>query len=257
VGNLGDAQLQYEQALKIDPKSLASALALARVYARQGRPDAALKVYQTAEKHHRRSAALFNDKGLLLADQKDWPEAIAAIRTSVKLEPSASKYHNNLGMVLAASGNYDEAYQEFREAVGPGPAHFNVALMLLQAERTVEARNHLERALVAMPSLKKAQELLAQLDVRGSASGLVAIEREVEVELERSPTDDTDVQAKELRTASDDKEMRKVHAEHHEEIEHAAANTAEPAENTNQASGGADTDRSPWSRRWVPPKWLR
>jgi Tfp pilus assembly protein PilF len=256
VGNLPAAQAQYEQVLRIDPKSLNGSLALARVYARQGRPDAALKVYQTAEKHHRRSAALFNDKGLLLADQKDWTASIAAIRTAVKLEPSESKYHNNLGMILASSGNYEEAYKEFREAVGPGPAHFNVALMLLQADRPVEARDHLERALAAMPSLRKAQELLQQLDVSTSTTSLASNEREVEVELDASTEDEEQISDQELRTA-DNKEMLKVDAIENETVEQAAAESSEPATVEAPASNSTESNRNPWSRRWVPPKWLR
>ena len=164
TGKLGDAQQQYEQALKAEPKSLSVTLALARVYARMGRPDAATKVYDQAERHHRKHAALFNDKGLLLAEQKQWPKAVATLQKAVKLEPSNSKYHNNLGMALAASGSYQEAWNEFRDAVGPGPAHYNVAYMLVRSGRTDEARTHLVQALADMPSLTEANTLLAQLN---------------------------------------------------------------------------------------------
>jgi Tfp pilus assembly protein PilF len=248
VGNLNAAQVQYEQALKSDPKSLSTALALARVYARQGRPEAALKVYQTAEKYHRRNPALFNDKGLLLADQKDWAAAIAALRVAIKLSPTESKYHNNLGMVLAAQGNYEDAYKEFREAVGAGPAHYNVALMLLQADRPVEARNHLERAIAAMPSLDKAQQLLDELDERNSNSMLATSEREVEVDLDRTDAD---------RTESAESDTHKIALEFDPEIEHASATTEPQAAKPAATRPAAESDRTPWSRRWVPPKWLR
>lgn len=244
VGNLDAAQAQYEQAVKCDPKSLESSLALARIYARQGRPDAAIKVYQAAEKHHRRSAALFNDKGLLLADQKDWPAAIAALRTAVKLESSESKYHNNLGMILASSGNYDEAYKEFREAVGAGPAHYNVALMLMQADRPVEARNHLERALAAMPNMQKAQDLLEQLDGRNSGTTLASNEREVRVELDRAIEDD-------------DSELQTVDGTFDPQVEHAAVLAAPATPAKEQPPATEESEHNPWSRRWVPPKWLR
>ena len=239
-GNLTAARDQFEQALKIDPKSLKAALALARVEARLGRPDAALRIYQDAEKRHRRSAAVFNDKGLLLAEQKDWSGAIAALRTAVKLEPKESRYHNNLGMVLASSGSYDDAWKEFVEAVGPGPAHYNVALMLLQAGHTIEARNHVERALVAMPTLKQAQELLAKIDADSPSGTLAATEPEVDTELQH--VGELSVHNRTTDVIEDS------------QVSPAAA--SEPAA-TPEPAAQSDPPADPWSKRWVPPKWLR
>jgi Tfp pilus assembly protein PilF len=162
-GNLGEAQAHYEQALKLNPKCLDAMLALGRVYTRAGRPDAALKMYDRAEKAHRKNPSVYNDKGLCLAEQHDWPGALAALRQATKLDPASSKYHNNLGTVLAASGQYDAAWSEFREAVGPAVAHYNVAVLLASADRIAEAQDHLERAMAAMPHLAQAESLLAQL----------------------------------------------------------------------------------------------
>ena len=239
-GNLTSARDQFEQALKIDPKSLKAALALARVEARLGRPDAAMRIYRDAEKYHRRNAAIFNDRGLLLADQKDWTGAIAALRTAVKLEPKESRYHNNLGMVLASSGSYDEAWKEFRDAVGPGPAHYNIALMHLQAGHPIEARNHAERALAAMPPLKEARELLAQIDAESPSGTLAATEPEVGMELE----DVGQLSAPESTTnVTDDQHV-------------VPAAALEPAVEPEPAAE-SDPPADPWSKRWVPPKWLR
>jgi len=164
TGNLSLATEKYEQAVKTDPKSLKASLALAHAYGRSGRTESALRVYQAAEKYHRKIAALHNDRGLLLAEQKDWSGAAGALKTAVKLEPSSSKFHNNLGMVLAMSGDYEAAWKEFSEAVGPGTAHYNVALMMIQAGKMNEARDHLSRAIAIMPSLKEAQAAVAQLN---------------------------------------------------------------------------------------------
>ena len=241
--NLTGARDQYEQALKTEPKSLKAALALARVEARLGRPDAALRIYQNAEKQHRRSAAVFNDKGLLLAEQKDWPGAIAALRTAVKLEPSESRYHNNLGTVLASSGSYDDALKEFREAVGPGPAHYNIALMHLRAGHTVEARNHVERAIAAMPNLKQARELLAQLDAESPSGSLASTEPEVNMDLE-------DVgQINEAESTSE------VIDDQH--VTPAAMTEPAVASEPSAKSSPPPATEDPWSKRWVPPKWLR
>lgn len=243
-GNLTGAQAQFERALKLDPKSLKAALALARIETRLGRHSAALRIYQNAEKQHRRSAAVFNDKGLLLAEQKDWAAAIAALRTAVKLEPAESKYHNNLGMVLAASGAFEDAWKEFREAVGSGPAHYNVALMMLQVGQTVEARNHLERAVAVMPSLREAEELLAQLDADGPMPNMAGEAAEVAVELE-------DV---EQLTAHESQSNATVDPQ----VTPASATVPQVSSESNTAEPeSASTPDDPWKKRWVPPKWLR
>ena len=242
-GNLAEAQAQYEQALKLDPKSLKTSLALARVYAQQGRPDAALKIYKDAEKQHRRSAAVFNDKGLLLAEMKDWTGALAALRTAVKIEPKESRYHNNYGMVLAASGDYEAAWKEFREGVGPGPAHYNVALMLLQAGRTAEARDHLERAVAAMPGQKDAEALIAQMDTGAPSEKLVSAGPEVGVELEEIGHLTVPMGASKPRVDS--------------QISPAVA--TEPADSSDSTAKPESSTSAgdPWKKRWVPPKWLR
>jgi Tfp pilus assembly protein PilF len=249
--NLTAARDQFEQAHKADPKSLKAALALARIEARLGRTDAALRIYQDAEKQHRRSAAVANDKGLLLAELQDWNAAIAALRTAVKLEPKESRYHNNLGMVLASSGSYDEAWKEFREAVGPGPAHYNIALMHLQAGHPVEARNHAERAIAAMPTLKDAHELLAQLGADAPAGTLTATEPEVNMELD-------DVNQMNVGGKSDGDVIEAGGSDLIEDSNVAPASASEPAPlepTAEPAAPAADPD--PWSKRWVPPKWLR
>lgn len=261
--NLTGARDQFEQALKLEPKSLKAALALARVEARLGRPDAALRIYQNAEKQHRRSSAVFNDKGLLLAEQKDWNGAIVALRTAIKLEPSESRYHNNLGMVLASSGSYDDAWREFREAVGPGPAHYNIALMHLQAGHNVEARNHLERSLAAMPNLKEAHDLLAQLDAESPGGSLAGTEPDVNMELENvgqlakyettsNVTDDQHIvpAATSEQAMSEPAGESKPAVELEPGVESKPVILSKPAAKTNPPV-------DPWSKRWVPPKWLR
>jgi len=239
-GNLTGARDQFEQALKFEPKSLKAALALARVEARLGRPDAALRIYRDAEKHHRRNPAIFNDKGLMLAEQKDWTGAIAALQTAVKLEPKQSKYHNNLGMVLAWSGSYDEAWKEFREAVGPGPAHYNIALLHWQAGHPVEARDHVERALAVMPTLNEARELLAQIDAESPSGSLAATEPEVDMELEDVGQISVPENATEI--------IEEQHIVPAAAFEPVVEREPEPE---------PEPPADPWARRWVAPKWLR
>ena len=169
AGKLQDAESQYEEALKADPKSLDALLATARIYTRTGRYDAALDVYKRAEKHHPKDPSVYNDKALCLAEQKQWDAAVATMRQAIKIDPRNSKYHNNLGLVLASSGQHEEAWKAFREAVGPAMAHYNLAVVLLRAGQPSEARDHLDRALAIMPQLEQAQALLARMEQQPKA----------------------------------------------------------------------------------------
>jgi Tfp pilus assembly protein PilF len=247
-GQLSVAAERYEQALKLDPKSLKASLALARVYNRMGRPDAALKVYEAAERHHRKEPALFNDKALLLAEQNQLTAAVDLLRQATKLDKSNSRYHNNLGMVLALAGEYDEAWKEFREAVGPAPAHFNVATMLMKAGRTQDARDHLERAVAIMPSLKEAQTLLAQMSEKPAAPAPAPQQPEVGIVNAPKVTINSIFSnvpaAEEIQPVSVDSPTD-------------ALDVAAPHEITPVPQPEAPSHQNPWERPHVAPKWLR
>jgi Tfp pilus assembly protein PilF len=234
--DLARAQLAYEEALRNDPNSLGAVLALARMYQRNGRADSAIALYRDALKTHRKDATLWNDFGLCLGDQKYWPEAIDAMKRATQLDPHRALYHNNLGMLLAGAGKIDEAWKEFRDAVGPAPAHYNIAVMLLRAGKPAEARNYLERAVALMPTFHDAKDLLARLNDP----------------VERDDVLPTAAQ----RPASDEVEL--VPATHNGEpsnprIPPGPRIGVRPDAIPELPKRPEDSD--PWSRRWVNPKW--
>ena len=47
------------------------------------------------------------------------------LRQATDLEPNRSHMHNNLGEVLRLSGNFDEAAQSYRKALGLAPSNPN------------------------------------------------------------------------------------------------------------------------------------
>ena len=174
AGRNDEATSFYEAALKEDPNSVNVLLALARNYSDLGRPQAAMSIYRRAQKQHPKNSAVYNNMGLDLANQKQHHEAIYALRNAVRLDPSNSKYHNNLANTLAKLGNYDDAWEEFRAAVGPAKAHYNVAFMLACAGELDRARKHLEQATRLMPDLQPANGLLAMLRKQSAAGQSIA-----------------------------------------------------------------------------------
>lgn len=232
--DLAHAQLAYEEALRKDPNSLGAVLALTRVYQRNGRADSAIALYRDALKTHRKDATLWNDYGLCLGEQKHWPEAIDALKRAVQLDPHRALYHNNLGMLLAGGGKIDEAWKEFREAVGAAPAHYNIAVMLLRAGKPAEARDHLERALALMPTFSDAKDLLARLN---------------------DPVEHDEVLPTSAQAPASD-EVEFVPASH----DNGRGISALPSGPRTGAPAAPEPpkrpeDSDPWSRRWVNSKW--
>jgi tetratricopeptide (TPR) repeat protein len=70
----------------------------------------------------KRAATLFN-RGEALTRQEKWPDAEAAYREAIRLDPSVAKYHDELGDVLAMQNKWADAEASFRNAVRIMPAN--------------------------------------------------------------------------------------------------------------------------------------
>jgi tetratricopeptide (TPR) repeat protein len=76
--------------------------------------------------------------------------AFSAMRRAQELDPVSPVINTNLGVNYYYQRLYEPAIRQFREALeidsGYEPAHYRLALALLQQGATDEARSHLERA---------------------------------------------------------------------------------------------------------------
>ena len=72
-------------------------------------------------------------------------------------------------------GSLNEGLSAFTSIVGPPEAHYNVGVLLHQQGRTVEAEQHLQKALALKPDLAPASKLLSRLHrERGRAPAVAA-----------------------------------------------------------------------------------
>jgi len=173
---LREAEEAYENALREDPHLVPALLGLARVYQQTGRPDAALELYEQLVQRAPENPSVWNDMGLCYRNLGDLVEAERCLRRAVELDPMKDLYRNNLAYVLASLGYYRQAWEEFRRAVGPAAAHYNLALVAVEQGDRATAVKHATEALALEPKMEPARKLLEQLE-RGGSQGKPATAR--------------------------------------------------------------------------------
>jgi Tfp pilus assembly protein PilF len=98
---------------------------------------------------------------LYLAD--DYVGALKRLRQAAKLAPGIPVIYNNLGIVNARVGKYEEAYKYFAIATNEYDAHLKLASILEDHRRDREAVKHYEAALGMQPGASAVLERLVAL----------------------------------------------------------------------------------------------
>jgi len=176
-GKINMAYLQYDKALRLEPKQARTRYKVGLLFLRRGLADEALKEFQAilqhdatfalayegmgqvllkkanyedAEKHFRHALALspelwqcHNFLGILYDRQQRYDAAIAEYRAALAMKPEDSFLLNNLGMSYYLKGNYEGAVHVFTEALKTAPAqskiYNNLGLALAKLGRYGEA----------------------------------------------------------------------------------------------------------------------
>src|SRR5450759_2036944 len=166
AGRLIDAERLYRLACDTDPKH-ARAYHLLGVVAHQlNRPDAAAHVGRAvaldpdfAEAH--------NDRGVILAANGLFAEALSCFESAVALNPRYNEARNNFGQGLRSLGRFDEALTQFELVLKSAPdsvlAHFNLASVFERLGRNPDAEKHYRSAISLRPDFVDAYVHLASL----------------------------------------------------------------------------------------------
>jgi protein O-GlcNAc transferase len=183
-GRLVEAERLYRLVCDSDPNN-ARAFHLLGVVAHQlKRPDAASLVARAviiepafAEAH--------NDKGVILAANGLFSDAIPCFERAVALNPGYNEARNNLGRALRSVGRLDEAARQFELLLNSTPdspvAHFDLALVFELAGRKPDAEMHYRRTISLRPDIADAHIRLASVlhDTDRSHEALAHAERAV------------------------------------------------------------------------------
>ncbi|MGW8223500.1 MAG: tetratricopeptide repeat protein, partial [Syntrophobacteria bacterium] len=96
-----------------------------------------------------------NNLGVVLADQGKFDEAIDHYSEALRIRPDYAKAHQDLAVVLKKQGRIEEAINHYYEALKIEPnntiAHIQLALVWLSQERTDKAIEHYQKALSLSP----------------------------------------------------------------------------------------------------------
>ena len=159
-GNLLEARNSYNRVLEKNSKNIDALLGLARLDTQLNRLSDAESRLQKAQKVAPKNPQVVAAVGQFYAAQRDWPRALEQLKTARALSPYEPTYPYQLGIVQARSGDLAAALTSLTEAVGAAEAHFNLAVILQEQEKSAEAEDHLKQALALKSDLTQAQVML-------------------------------------------------------------------------------------------------
>lgn len=132
----------FKTGLQLTTIGLASILAVAIQPSFAVETSPAINTTQPATKKLQEAQA-FNDRGVDLAEEGKYKQAIAAFHQAIKIYPSFENAHNNLGLALGSQNKFAEAAAAFKKALAINP-------------QNIETYNNLGIALGSQGNFKEA-----------------------------------------------------------------------------------------------------
>lgn len=122
---LVEAAKQYEEALKIDSLFYPAKMNLAITYNQLGKNDEAEILLRDLMKNHPDLSDSYYYLGLLLAEKKEYGEAITYMQKASELMPERSRINYNTGLMMQYLGRNKEAEVELLKAIDKDPNNFD------------------------------------------------------------------------------------------------------------------------------------
>jgi Flp pilus assembly protein TadD len=132
-------------------------------YDRLGWHKQAVEAYNRALTVSPKDPVAIANLGYSLYLANDYAGALKRLKQASKLAPGTPVIYNNLGIVTASIGKYDEAYKYFAIASNDYDAHLKLASILEDQHRDRDAIKHYEAALAMQPGASAILERLVAL----------------------------------------------------------------------------------------------
>ncbi len=162
-----DSETLWRYILSKDPNNYVACVSLGTIFDQKGQIDAAIQLYEKAERLEPRYVEAHNNLGSAFGRAGRVPEAIAQYKKAVELMPHLPQLHSNLGAALARNGELTEAMIQFRKAIELSPdfaeAHSNLGYALLMKGNADEALVELQKGVELKPDSIETQMHLGDL----------------------------------------------------------------------------------------------
>ena len=154
--DLSNAQLKYEEILKLNPNNAEAYVNLGVIFKTRGDLNTAIKCYLQGIKLDPKNKFVYNNIGNAFKEVKDYKMAIKAYSDSIKLNPNDFNAYNNLGIVYELIGDNNKAIAAYKQAVKVNPKHAksinNIGVVLYKQKKYEQSAQIFEIALQTDPN---------------------------------------------------------------------------------------------------------
>lgn len=161
AGKSDEAIRWYKEALRRKPSFRPATKQLAATLMSKGEYARATEVLRVAVAAPPADEALFTDLGNAYLRQHMLPQAQAALKRALEINPDQAEAQNLLGLVAVEKNDPAQAEAQFRDALRSQPdlaeAHNNLGNVLAGAHSYPEAEYHFQRAIAINPSYAEAR----------------------------------------------------------------------------------------------------
>ena len=166
-GKHGDAQLAYEQALRLEPSYDAAFINLSDLFRAQGQEEKVEEVLLKGQRARPDSAAIAHSLGLHYARVRKMPLALDSLQHAARLAPEDIRFSYVYAVALHDSGRLNESLRILRSAhdTQPNNAEVLVALVSYSAEagKDQAAREYASKLVEIEPRLGTVDDVLQRL----------------------------------------------------------------------------------------------
>lgn len=164
AGNQKEALTTYQEVIRVNPDNLDGHRELAALYKKTNQLDDAAKEYREILRLKKDDMEVRNALTSIYVKKKSYPELVTLLKENVEMTPEDSNQHYRLGLVYEFQKDYDNAAASYGEAIrfkeDNAKALNAMGRIKMKTGNIQEAKEYLERAKAADPSMKEAALLL-------------------------------------------------------------------------------------------------
>ena len=162
-----DAQVEFQEALKLDPRYVPAYVNAADAYRQRGRDEDAIRILREGIAQASSSAPLHHSLGLAFARGQQRDAALPELAKAAQLAPDSARYTYVYAVALNSVGRAPDAIKTLQRAAERWPADRDILIALAAMERDAGHRDAARKAVQALvaadPSDREARALLDKL----------------------------------------------------------------------------------------------